>query len=500
MICHHIVTDFSERRAIKITRPCCFCLMGTVFGVILLATLATIIGLVATQAAKTGVTTTQTTTTTTSATTSTATTATTTTTAEYVDPAFWSFDSNALELYNTGLNGILSGSPTYTTSFAGYGNAISLTQSSNQYVYIMPTVLPLNSRSFTIEAWIYPIGFSSSSDYGIFGQCQTLSNDSCLYFLVRTNKLLCGFYNDDIPGSTTFNMSTWYHVACTYDATTMAQQVWFDGYLDGSRSANPYQGLWGNTTIGATFQSGSASPFNGYIDNVRFQASAKNSSEILNDATLHAYYSFDGGSLIDNGPNGINGTAYGNLSSTTGRINEAVQFSSGAYMSYSYNPYYFLGITGHAFTMALWAKPTKNNTAETLIFVGSHLTAWCIYFLAMRSTGQITANCWNGAGVTTNGPIVPMNMWTHIGYTYSITNGLRLYINGSRYSQTSAFTFVASGVPMSIVLGGNRVVQKYNRGSACSPGYGGAFTGVIDEFYVYRRELTAVEILALANP
>ncbi|CAF4217066.1 unnamed protein product, partial [Rotaria socialis] len=78
-------------------------------------------------------------------------------------------------------------------------------------------------------------------------------------------------------------------------------------------------------------------------------------------------------------------------------------------------------------------------------------------------------------------------------YTYSITNGLRLYINGSRYSQTSAFTFVASGVPMSIVLGGNR-------GSACSPGYGGAFTGVIDEFYVYRRELTAVEILALANP
>ncbi|CAF1404866.1 unnamed protein product [Rotaria magnacalcarata] len=454
----------------------------------------------ATQATKTEVTTTKTTTTTTSATTSTATTSTTTTTAQYVDHAFWSFDSNALELYNTGLDGILSGSPTYTTSFAGYGNAISLTQSSNQYVYIMPKagldgilsgsptyttsfagygnaisltqssnqyvyimskVLPLNSRSFTIEAWIYPIGFSSSSDYGIFGQCQTLSNNSCLYFLVRTNKLLCGFYNDDIPGSTTLNMSTWYHVACTYDATTMSQQVWIDGYLDGSRSANPYQGLWGNTTIGATFQSGSASSFNGYIDNVRFQASAKNSSEILSDATLHAYYSFDGGSLIDNGPNGINGTSYGNLSSTTGRVNEAMQFSSGPYMSYSYNPYYFLGISNHAFTMALWAKPTKNNTAETLIFVGSLSTGWCVHFLDMTSTGQIVANCWSGIGVTTNGPIVPMNIWTHIGYTYSINNGLRLYINGSQYSATSAFTFVASGVPMSIVLGGNRVVHKY---------------------------------------
>ncbi|CAF4567339.1 unnamed protein product, partial [Rotaria socialis] len=86
--------------------------------------------------------------------------ATSTTTAAFIDQAFWPLDNNALELYN-GLNGVLSGTPSYTTSFLGYGAAISLSQASSQYVYISPTVIPLDSRSFTIEAWIYPTGFTA---------------------------------------------------------------------------------------------------------------------------------------------------------------------------------------------------------------------------------------------------------------------------------------------------------------------------------------------------
>ncbi|CAF3456417.1 unnamed protein product [Rotaria socialis] len=78
--------------------------------------------------------------------------ATTTTTAQNIPSAFWPFDNNALELYNTGIDGTVSGGPTYTTSVLGYGAAISLTRSSSQYVYITPTIIPFNSRSFTVEA------------------------------------------------------------------------------------------------------------------------------------------------------------------------------------------------------------------------------------------------------------------------------------------------------------------------------------------------------------
>ncbi|CAF3884610.1 unnamed protein product [Rotaria sordida] len=289
-------------------------------------------------------------------------------------------------------------------------------------------------------------------------------------------------------------MNTWYHVACVYDSVTTAQQVWLDGSLDGSRLASAYNGLWGITTIGATFQSGNASTFNGYIDNVRFEARAKNSTEILNDATLHVYYSFDSGSLIDNGPNGINGTAYGNLLSTTGRVNQALQFNTGPYVYYSYTPFYFLGISGHPFSIALWAKPTGSYAQQTLVFVERPST-WCAHVLVMTSSGQLVASNWKGTNVATNGSILPLNTWTHIGYTYSIVNGIRLYLNGSQYSTTGAFRFLGSGFPMRITLGGN-----IGQISACSPGYGGVFTGAIDEFYLYRRELTAAQVWALANP
>ncbi|CAF4408370.1 unnamed protein product [Rotaria sp. Silwood2] len=381
--------------------------------------------------------------------------ATTTTTAADVANAYWSFDNNALELYNSDLNGALSGSPTYVTGFNQYGKAISLTRSSTQYVYITPTVLPFNSRSFTIEAWIYPISFSSSTEYGIFGQCQSTSTNLCLHFAVRSNKLFCGFYSNDVPGSTTVTTNQWIHVACVYDSTTMTQQVWLDGNLDGSHSASAYSGLWGITTIGATFELGSAAAFNGYIDNVRYESRAKNSTEIKNDATLEAYYSFDGGSLIDGGPNGVNGTAYGSLSTTTGRVNQAIQFNSAPYISYSYYPFYFLGISGQPYTMALWAKPTGSYTQQTLVFVGRS-SGWCVHFLVMMSSGQLNAISWSGSNnVVVNGPILTLNTWTHIGYTYSSTNGMRLYINGNQYSTSGVFTFSASTVPMPIIIGGD---------------------------------------------
>ena len=53
----------------------------------------------------------------------------------------------------------------------------------------------------------------------------------------------------------------------------------------------------------------------------------KNATEILDDATLVAWSSFDNGSLTDSGPLRLQVTAV-NLTSTNGRINEGIQFIS----------------------------------------------------------------------------------------------------------------------------------------------------------------------------
>ncbi len=53
----------------------------------------------------------------------------------------------------------------------------------------------------------------------------------------------------------------------------------------------------------------------------------KNGSEILDDATLVCWHSFDNGSHDDLGPMRLNGTAI-NVTSVNGRVNQAVSFTS----------------------------------------------------------------------------------------------------------------------------------------------------------------------------
>ncbi len=76
-------------------------------------------------------------------------------------------------------------------------------------------------------------------------------------------------------------------------------------------SAGPFLGNSGVIMIGV-FNSGGAIPtsyWTGYIDQVSYISMAKSAAEILIDATLVAYYSFDNGSFYDSGPNKINGVS-----------------------------------------------------------------------------------------------------------------------------------------------------------------------------------------------
>ena len=188
----------------------------------------------------------------------------------------------------------------------------------------------MNFTSFAIEAWIYPT--SLSGDRGIFGQCQCRGcTNQCLYFICRNNRLHIGFTSNDLSGSTALVTNTWYHVAFVYNYQTRQQILYVNGIQDGIKSNAPsYQGTNGSILIGSTFVFGNTNYFNGYIDNVRVTTQAKSSSEILYDASLIVYYSFDWPSpTTDNGPNGINGTLSGSVV-TTGRINQGIRLTGGS--------------------------------------------------------------------------------------------------------------------------------------------------------------------------
>ena len=122
----------------------------------------------------------------------------------------------------------------------------------------------------------------------------------------------------------------------------------------------------------------------------------------------------------------------------------------------------------------------------------------CAQLIGLNSFGQIVVHGLNTSGlVELVGPVLKTAEWIHIVETYSQTNGLRLYVNGTLYGQSSPFSYAASGVPMTVTLG-----QALSGGENCLHGTirTGYYRGQIDEFYIYSRELSQAHVTTLSNP
>lgn len=187
---------------------------------------------------------------------------------------------------------------------------------------------------------------------------------------------------------------------------------------DGIKSnAGPYQGINGTIQIGSTLASLAPNYFNGYIDNVKVTTRAKSAAEILSDASLIAYYSFDYPSPnFDNGANGLNGISV-NTATILGRVNQAMRFtgSSSYFQAYGFFQAGYGVFTNKPFSISMWINPS--------------LVAACVF--VQQSTLQSGGSCLNMIGFysasglasqlavqtygfpTIFGPFITISTWTH---------------------------------------------------------------------------------------
>lgn len=128
--------------------------------------------------------------------------------------------------------------------------------------------------------------------------------------------------------------------------------------------------------------------------------------------------------------------------------------------------------------------------------------AWCLPLMGYDNASNFVVQYWstNGAQyVLLNSTILSLNTWNHIAMTYSNTNGVLLYVNGTMRNTVSLNqAYAASGRINAITIG-----------TCLNPGTCAAVTthivpsqfhGKIDELRVYSRELASSEILSMANP
>ena len=253
-------------------------------------------------------------------------------------------------------------------------------------------------------------------------------------------------------------------------------------------------------TIGTNGVNTPNNHFDGCLDSISYVARAKNATEVLDAATLVVNIPFDGNSLLDQSPLMINGsgTSYSFLAS--GRVNTAVTLSG--------SPSYVrvtglrrIGTHNWPYTVAIWIRPSS-VAGGTIMHLSSHIdgsvtSGWCLPIMGLTSSGQIAIDSWNGGDIPITGPSVAINTWTHVAATYSQSNGLRLYVNGVLRGNSAAFNFMSGNNPMTLILGTSLAGT-----GVCATGtiQQGQYSGSLDEFRVYARELTAAQISTLANP
>ena len=237
----------------------------------------------------------------------------------------------------------------------------------------------------------------------------------------------------------------------------------------------------------------------------------RSACQILNDASLVVYFPFSTtDSFNDYGVNLCHGIGSRVSIISSGRSGQAISFQSNN--SYFQAPCFPRTRNGDdSFSLSMWINPTSTAGGSLL-----HMsTLWsgngtCYDLLGLTASGDIVLQWMMSTGSVnyTQGPIVLPNIWTHIAVVYQWTKGIRLYINGqlagSSSNTGSFYLFSVSGAPLPwyMTFGntsplGSATATNCPSSSSIIPG---AFSGAIDEFRLYNRELDYQELCVLANP
>ena len=251
------------------------------------------------------------------------------------------------------------------------------------------------------------------------------------------------------------------------------------------------------------------------IDHFTISAgTARSACQVLNDATLTAYFPFDTtDSFSDYSFNLFKGMASNLTIRSEGRIGQAAYFTSNiSYFQVQCFPIVRNVSTANPpFTFSLWLNPSTSTIGGSIIHISSLAHgngSICYDLLALSSTGALVVQSMGPTSTVLGwqGSILSRDTWTHVAIIYSQEDGLRLFIN-AQLSITSSLASVPYNLirwdfPLFVTLGNNSPLGSaatVGCSSGAVPFVAGPYRGGIDDFRLYSRELDTQELCALAN-
>jgi uncharacterized repeat protein (TIGR01451 family) len=435
-----------------------------------------------------------------------------------------------------------------STSWMGGRNSGSALNfnGTTQFAYLSNPGTSLKPANLTVSAWIKADTFTSTGATRAYivseqpagawqlGRGYNLSADGGFAKFWIGN---AGGSWITATGATSLVAGTWYHIAGTYDGT--AVRVFVNGVQDGitnstvtinygdTASTGPtpqtfYVGAQHDATNSSNTTTANMYFFDGIIDEVKVYNFAKTAAQIRQEDMampqtsldslnygLVGHYKLDSNGSNSAGSSGA-GTINGNLNfSSPGKIDNAGTFDgSGDYLNITSSPIQ----ESLVMTKSFWIKPTANNVAIYSYISnfdasgldqasGTHRRSQ-LYIDATNKlqSNLLTYTCTVGGGSFNEISLsrasvknIPLNQWSHVVQILDFgTNGTlsnKLYINGIFDSENSV-SGVCSGLDANFLMLG---WKKF---------YANDYSGQIDDFRMYNRVLSDIEIKGLyqTNP
>jgi GH43 family beta-xylosidase len=430
------------------------------------------------------------------------------------DPITWyRFDESsgtiAADASGNAKTATLNGGATWVAGQSG--NAVSLSGSS-QYVSA-PAGLVSNLNDFTIATWVRLnasgtwtriFDFGSSTSVNMFLTPTTGAN---LRYAITTGG---NGAEQQINASSPLSAGAWHHLAVTLSGTTGS--LYLDGVQVGQNTSMTLRpsslGNTGNNWIGRSQYAGD-SYLNALVDDFRIYNRALSPAEVQSLAsaapvvtptpsptptatlppasTMWAQYALDG-NASDGSGNGRNGTLNNSPTFVSGKKAQAVSLNG---LNQSISLPAGLLSTLNDFTIAAWVNPSSISAWSRIFDFGSSSSVNMFLTPSTGSTLRFAITTGGSGGEQRINGSAPLTTgWHHLAVTLSGNLGT-LYLDGIQVGQNTAMTLRPSSL-------GNTANNWIGRSQYSTDPY---FNGLVDEFRIYARALSASEILALfQNP
>ncbi|MFC5469583.1 LamG-like jellyroll fold domain-containing protein [Cohnella suwonensis] len=401
--------------------------------------------------------------------------------------------TSAADATGNGWTGTLNGGAAWAAGQAG--NALSLNGTS-AYASL-PTGIVNTLNDFSVSTWVK---VNSSTDWSRifdFGTGTTThmfltpkaGSSGGLRFAITTG----GSGGEQQLNAPALTTGVWKHIAVTLSGTTGKL------YVDGVEVATNSGMTLKPSSLGSTNQnyigkSQYSDPYlNGSVDDFRIYNRTLTAAEVSAIAGpppsgFVANYLFNetsGTTAADSSGNGKTATLNGTAAWAAGKSGNGLSLSgTSAYASLP------TGIVGalNDFTVATWVKVNSSADWARIFDFGTGTTSYMFLTPKAGGSGLRFAISTGGSGAEQqlNAAALTTGVWKHVAITLSGTTG-KLYVDGVEAASNSSMTLKPSSL-------GNTNLNYIGKSQYADPN----LNGVIDDFRIYNRALSASEIAALA--